>query len=184
MMSHWRTDEGRTVDISAHWFSDDGFIPNNPTIPMVVYRAVLDLSREDPAATCIERYAENGWGRAWRNGIFPFVHFHSTAHEALGICRGEARVRLGGANGLETIVCAGDALVLPAGTGHQNLASSPDLLVVGAYPQGPDFDLCRGEPHERPGVLENIANVPTPESDPVFGTNGPLMNAEALANGR
>ena len=93
----------------------------------------------------------------------------------LGICRGRAEVRLGGENGLAMAVKAGDALVLPAGTGHQDLGSSPELLVVGAYPSGMDWDLCRGVPGERPDVLRNIERVPLPDSDPIFGCEGPLM---------
>lgn len=171
----WQAEDGEMVDVCAHHFADDGRIPNNPKLPMLVYRDVLDLSGDDPAGGCLERFARNGWDRGWRNGIFPYVHFHSTAHEALGICRGWARVRLGGETGIETEVRAGDALILPAGTGHQNLGASGDLLVVGAYPRGPDWDLCRGEPDERPRVLEAIAGVPMPDSDPVFGNDGPLM---------
>jgi len=180
----WRGNDGKPAEIAIHMFPDDGRIPNNPNIPVVVYRGVLDLNGADRAGMCIDRFAGNGWGRAWRNGIFPFVHFHSTAHESLGVCKGEARVRLGGITGIETIVRAGDALVLPAGTGHENLGSSSDLLVVGAYPDGPDFDLCRGEESERQVVLTNIVNVPPPESDPLFGLDGPLMRPHLVATGQ
>ena len=108
--------------------------------------------------------------------FFLFPHYHSTAHEVLGICQGEAKVRLGGDHGLVMTVKSGDALVLPAGTGHQNLGSSPDLLVVGAYPGGMDWDLCRGEPGVREDELRNIQAVPLPENDPLFGRDGPLMH--------
>ena len=47
-----------------------------------------------------------------------------------------ARVRLGGDGGVVLDVKAGDALLLPAGVGHQNLGASADLLVIGAYPKG------------------------------------------------
>jgi len=157
-------------NVAIHHFSDDGSIPNNPTLPVLIYPAVLDLDGADPAGDCIERFAAHGWHGAWRNGIFPFPHFHSNAHEALGICAGEAEVRLGGTGGLTLTVRAGDALVLPAGTGHQNLGSSPDFLVVGAYPDGMDWDLCRGGADERPDVLDAIRRVPTPLTDPLHGT--------------
>jgi uncharacterized protein YjlB len=58
--------------------------------------------------------------------------------------------------------------------GHRNLGSSRDFLVVGAYPEGQSWDLRTGEPDERPEVLENISKVPLPETDPVFGDEGPL----------
>ncbi|HEX6110927.1 MAG TPA: hypothetical protein VFZ10_01380, partial [Geminicoccaceae bacterium] len=53
--------------------------------------------------------------------------------------------------------------------------ASPDLLVVGAYPRGQSFDLCRGRPEERPQAVENIARVPLPDSDPLYGAEGPLV---------
>jgi uncharacterized protein YjlB len=84
-------------------------------------------------------------------------------------------VRFGGDVGIELIVRAGDVAVLPAGVGHQNLGASPDLLLVGAYPRGQRWDLCRGQPEERPQVLENIQRVPLPAADPVYGADGPLV---------
>ena len=51
----------------------------------------------------------NGWGRRrWCNGIYPFLHYDSRPHEALGIARGAATVRFGGAQGQEIEVEAGD----------------------------------------------------------------------------
>jgi uncharacterized protein YjlB len=93
----------------------------------------------------------------------------------LGICRGEARVRFGGAKGVVMTVRAGDVVVIPAGVGHQNLGASGDFLVVGAYPAGPDWDLCTGDGDERPHVLDSIAAVPLPPTDPLFGADGPLL---------
>ena len=144
------------LEVKVHHFADDGSIPNNPTLPLLIYEDVLDLVDVDAATTCIERFAAHGWHGAWRNGIYPFPHYHSKAHEVLGICQGEAEVRLGGQHGLVMMVKAGDALVLPAGTGHQNLGSSPDLLVVGAYPGGMDWDLCHGESSLRERERSNI----------------------------
>ena len=173
-----RAEEGavRAVAASAHLFADDGTIPNNPTLPFLVYPGALDPSGGDPAATCEAVFGANDWSGSWRNGIYPFAHYHSTAHEVLGVCRGEARVRFGGNTGIELTARAGDVVVIPAGVGHQNLGSSPDLLVVGAYPRGQRFDLCRGRPDERPQALQNIARVPLPRTDPVYGADGPLID--------
>jgi len=163
---------------TPHLFTDDGYIPNNPTLPMLLYPSAIDLSTNpsDPAALFEHLFTQNGWSSGcWRNGIYPFPHYHSTAHEVLGIAAGQAEVLLGGRNGQVFTVGAGDVALLPAGCGHQNLSASSDLLVVGAYPPGPDWDLCRGEARERPSAIENIANVPLPTTDPVAGIQGPVI---------
>jgi uncharacterized protein YjlB len=165
----------RPVAPSAHVFVDDGAIPNNPALPLLVYPGALDLPGDDPAAACEAVLEANGGGGAWRNGIYPFAHYHSTAHEVLGICRGEAKVRFGGAAGIVLSVRSGDAVAIPAGVGHQNLGAGADLLVVGAYPSGQRWDLCYGKPQERPHALRNIARVPLPRADPLYGAAGPLV---------
>jgi len=166
------------TNATAYLCKDDGQIPNNPTLPILIYPAAVDLSSaaSDPASAFEALFAQNGWTRGcWRNGIYPFPDYHSTAHEVLGIAAGHAEVRLGGQTGQVFTVKAGDIALLPAGCGHQNLGASSDLLVVGAYPPGPDWDLCRGEPGERPSAIENIAKVPLPTTDPVGGTQGPVI---------
>lgn len=161
--------------VESHLFQDDGVIPNNPTLPLLIYPQVLKLQHPDPAEICEEVFASNGWDRSWRNGIYSFHHFHSTAHEVLAIARGRVKVHLGGEKGRIVEAQPGDVILIPAGVGHKNLGASSDLLVVGAYPPGPDWDLCRGDPGERPQVLQNIAQVPLPATDPVFGAQGPLL---------
>ena len=79
----------------AAMFADDGAIPNNPRLPFILYRGAVDLSNcSDPAAVFEELFKSNGWGSSWRNGIYGFVHYQSSAHEVLGIARGSAKVRL------------------------------------------------------------------------------------------
>lgn len=169
----------QSPQITTYLFADDGAIPNNPRLPLLVYQGALSFSapggRPDPAVVAEEVFAANAWGGLWRNSIFPFPHYHSTAHEVLAICRGWASVRLGGAQGVTLTVHAGDVVVIPAGVGHENLGDSGDLLVVGAYPPGQQPDLCYGEPGERPRVLHNIAQVPLPQTDPAYGPQGPLI---------
>ena len=143
----------------------DGGTPNSE-LPVLLYRDV-ESARDPPSAERL--FAEHGWRGAWRNGIFTFDHFHSTAHEVLAIVAGSARVRLGGPAGRSLEVGRGDVLVLPAGTGHRNEGDSGDLLVVGAYPNGMSWDVRRGDPGEYDEVVANIAAVPLPDSDPVGG---------------
>jgi len=157
----------------AFRFEEDEAIPNS-RFPLLLYRRAIDPARAD--ADAFERlFDANGWGNGWRDGIYPFHHYHSTAHEVLGIARGRARVQFGGESGRPLDVAAGDAVVIPAGVGHKRLLASSDLLVVGAYPPGQDWDLMRGRPGERPDADRRIAAVPLPETDPVMGAGGPLL---------
>ncbi len=156
-------------------FKDDGSIPNNP-LPVLIYREAVRLDRAaDPAAIFEELFAANQWGSSWRNGIYNYLHYHSMIHEVLGIARGRGRVRLGGDKGKEFDIEAGDVLVLPAGTGHENLMASEDFLVVGAYPPDGEYDECRGSKAEHDKALTSIAEVPLPHADPIGGKAGPLL---------
>jgi uncharacterized protein YjlB len=158
------------VPAQTHSFSDDGGIPNSP-LPVLVYHDVAEARR---AADCEQLFAANGWLGAWRNGIYPLHHFHSTAHEVLGIAEGCAKVQLGGPQGLLVNLNAGDAVAIPAGVGHC-LVEGNALVVVGAYPDGQDWDLCRATATDRVKALENIPWVSLPELDPVYGAEGPLL---------
>lgn len=156
-------------------FADDGAVPNNAALPALLYKGAVELG-DDPAGALERLFAANGWGHGqWRDGIFPFTHYHSMIHETLGVARGRAKVRLGGDQGEVVDLQAGDVAVLPAGTGHQRLSASGDLLVIGAYPPEGTYDLCRGDSRsDRARALQTIPQVPVPKNDPVLGMNGPL----------
>jgi uncharacterized protein YjlB len=157
-------------------FRDDGSVPNNQRLPFVHYRSPVWLpDGADPAAIFERLFESNGWGGTWRNGIYDFIHYHPATHEVLGIARGEARVRFGGRRGRVFELRAGDVAILPAGTGHQRVAASPDLLVVGAYPATGHYDEYRGTRDEHARALRMIPKVPLPERDPVYGPGGPLI---------
>jgi uncharacterized protein YjlB len=142
---------------------------------MIVYPAAVNVAgRVDPAVPFEALFARHGWTDGWRNGIFSFLHFHTTAHEVLGIARGRARVEFGGANGEVLTVGAGDVVVLPAGTGHRKVESSGDLLVVGAYPANVPVDQKRAGA-DLEAARSAIARVPMPTMDPVHGPDGPLV---------
>jgi uncharacterized protein YjlB len=159
-------------------FRDDGVIPNNPKLPFIHYLGAVALpERGDPAAVFEELFERNGWGNSWRNGICDYVHYHSGMHEVLGIARGHARVRFGGNSGKVVDLREGDVVILPAGTGHQSLDASKDLLVIGAYPPNGKYDECRGSRQEHERALESIPKVHLPAKDPVYGADGPLMDA-------
>jgi uncharacterized protein YjlB len=156
-------------------FKDDGLVPNHPKWPLIVYRSPVRLVESlDPAAIFEELFARNGWRDAWRNGIYDYVHYHPRTHEVLGIARGRARVQFGGHKGRKLELKAGDVVVLPAGTGHQRLSGSKDLLVVGAYPPSGEYDEFGASKEEHDRALGSIVRVKPPGADPIYGRDGPL----------
>lgn len=153
---------------------DDGTFPNNPKLPLIIYRGAITI--EEGQASVVEKlFQDHQWGGSWRNGIYAYHHYHSTAHEVLGIYRGSAKVLLGGPRGIQTEVQTGDVVIIPAGVAHKNLGASPDFACVGAYPSGQNFDMNYGKAGERPGIDENIRRVALPPTDPVYGEKGALM---------
>ncbi len=96
----------------------------NSRLPVLIYRA--------EAGGFEAMFAANGWVGIWRNGVYDFDHYHSNAHEVLGVEAGHATLRLGGAEGQDVEISTGDVVVLPAGTGHRRITRSSDFVVVGA----------------------------------------------------
>jgi len=169
-------DEPLLSGIEAYVLAIDGLIPNNAKLPLVLYRQALALEglRSEPERAFETLFRLNGWRGAWVDGIYDFHHYHSTAHEVLGIAEGFARVQFGGPEGLVVDLTDGDVVLIPAGVGHC-LIEGEDLIVVGAYPEGQDWDLCRASASDRIKALENIPWVPLPKLDPVFGPAGPVL---------
>jgi uncharacterized protein YjlB len=157
-------------------FADDGIVPNNPRLPVLVYRGSISLAgtRGSDAASIIDTLFEtNGWGRSWRDTIYDFVHYHSQTHEVMGVARGNAEIECGGIKGRIVKLKAGDIAILPAGTGHRLIDSSRNFLVVGAYPESGRYDECT-DTRERDDAVKRIAKVRKPAKDPVYGAGGPI----------
>jgi uncharacterized protein YjlB len=157
-------------------FRDDGRTPNNPRLPLVVYRQAIRFEKAyDPAAVIEDVFARHGWRDSWRDSIYDFLHFHTATHEVLGIARGRVTIRFGGSSGRNVSLKAGDVVVLPAGTGHCRLRASRDLMVVGAYPAEGRYDEPRPGEIDAAEARKSIAKVPRPRQDPVYGSDGPLL---------
>lgn len=159
-------------DVERLAFSDDGRFPNSE-LPVLIYRGVVDPANATEAFKTL--FNSNGWPAEWVDSVFTYHHYHSTAHEALGVASGSAELTLGGPEGETISVEPGDVVVIPAGVAHKLESSSDDFSVVGAYPDGQEWDVLTGEAGDRKVALPNIAAVPLPPADPVAGEHGPLI---------
>ena len=61
--------------IEGYRFADDGRVPNNPRLPLIVYRGALKTGG-DAAASCVALFHRNGWTGAWQNGVYSHHHYH------------------------------------------------------------------------------------------------------------
>ena len=165
----------KQVEPVAILFQDDGETPNNPVLPLILYRAAVDVSGTDPAAAFERLFAQNGWADGWRNGSFAVRPFHPAGPEGLGIARGTARVEFGGAGGQEIDLAPGDVAIRSAGCGHRRVSGSRDLLVVGAYPRGSSAHHSMSGAADLAAARVAIARTPLPAADPAYGKDGPLI---------
>lgn len=155
------------IEVEQMIFPPSDWVPNNPTLPVLLYRLPHAASEFD------NLFAANGWTGIWTNGVFAYQHYHTGAHEVLGVARGTATLLIGGPEGRQFAVTPGSCLVLPAGTGHRNLDCSSDFQVVGAYPPGQHADIQTSAATNE--MLLKIAALPLPKTDPVEGERGQLV---------
>jgi uncharacterized protein YjlB len=163
-------------DIGEYRFADDGLYPNNRRWPLLHYHLALAVAGGLASAqACQALFERHGWSNGWVNGVYSFHHYHSNTHEVLGVVQGTAEVFFGGPHGQILSLYRGDVVVIPAGVAHKCMDASPNFVVVGAYPDGRDFDINHGTREEHDRALGRIEAVPRPASDPVFGPGGPLL---------
>jgi uncharacterized protein YjlB len=152
-----------------HWSKPVGMLPNS-RFPLLVHRGGISGGGE---AAVLERFRGNGWLNNWRYpGVYTYPHFHSTTHECLGVAVGWMEVALFGKGGIRVRVSAGDVIVMPAGVSHVMVDHSDDVMLIGGYPDGRDWDNMQ-EDHlseeARRAAVKRIMMLPIPTRDPVTG---------------
>jgi len=148
-------------------FEKSADVPNS-VLPVLLYRSALPLHMPAKAEAFRKRFKNAGWTGIWTDTIYDYTHFHSNAHEALGIAKGSVTLRLGGEDGRIFRLKAGDMLVIPAGVGHRRVGGDDGLRVIGAYPRGQShYDMKRRG--------RGVPKVPLPSTDPFYGAEGPLV---------
>jgi uncharacterized protein YjlB len=169
------------IRAEEHHYAPDGTVFNS-RLPLLVYRNAVQPGPDgDLEAAMKQTFRRNDWLNNWtERGVYPYPHFHSTCHEVLGVVNGSMPLRLGGATQEPIVFSAGDVIVVPAGVSHtafpedqhRELGGSDDVLMVGGYPEGRDWDLLRdGElsDAEMRAALKRIMSQPIPRLDPVTG---------------
>jgi uncharacterized protein YjlB len=175
-LNNMNAQTNNNAEIVTLKIEENGNFPNNPKLPVLLYKNVFDFLDDDPAATIEKVFAENSWSGSWRNGIFSYHHYHSNSHEALGVYSGWAKVQLGGPGNHPVRIEKGDLVVLPAGTSHKKIDSGDGFAVVGSYPGGKSYDMNYGKAEDVESAKKNIAKVPLPKEDPAFGEGGKMFD--------
>jgi uncharacterized protein YjlB len=71
----------------------------------------------EKAKTFRQHFRGAGWKRIWTDMIYDYTHFHSNAHEVLGIAEGKVTLRLGGQSHAESDLEAGN--LVPEHPGYE-----------------------------------------------------------------
>lgn len=157
--------------VKEYVLPDNGLFPNSG-LPVLHYKHVLQIPWLFPAKHVKKLFKENSWTNNWRNGIYTCHHYHSNTDEAMGVIKGSTQLKLGGDEGITIMLEKGDVIIIPAGVAHKNLGKEKDVICVGGYPGGKDYDMNYGKEGERPFADKQIARLPLPIRDPIFGKGG------------
>lgn len=159
------------MEAEKYLLKENNGIPNNKKLPLLKYKQVFETNTQEQFE---KSFSRNGWGGQWVNGIYTYHHYHSTAHEVLGVIEGQAKIIFGGPDGKLITISTGDMVIIPAGTGHCRINATDNLKVMGAYPHGQEnYDICttKDDVEEK---KNNIDKVPLPDKDPIQDSGGIL----------
>ncbi|CAG9948963.1 unnamed protein product [Clonostachys rosea f. rosea IK726] len=162
------------MQVNCYYLGSNQDAPNN-TLPVLHYQDVLPQPATEASVT--EFLTRNKWEKRGTWGHIGIRHFHPNSHECYGIFQGSSKLLIGKikqGDGVEINVKSGDVIVLPAGTAHSSIESSPNYRYIGVYPQG--CPKWRNEMGKKPAEQfhATIQDVAMPEADPVYGESGPL----------
>jgi uncharacterized protein YjlB len=152
---------------------DNSRFPNS-RLPVLLYKRAIRLPLLFGARYAKNLLKKHHWTNNWRNGVYTYHHYHSNTHEVMAVIKGRTTLQLGGENGVPIKIEKGDVILIPAGVAHRNLGKEKDIICIGGYPGGKDYDMQYGRDEERPAADERIAQVKIPRFDPVTGKPDPL----------
>jgi uncharacterized protein YjlB len=162
----------KTSKVEHYLLKDNGRFPNNGRFPVLIYRKAFNIHSTLDILKLRVLLKKHGWGNTWKAGIFSYHHYHSNTHELLAVCKGSTRLLLGGDDGRKVKLNKGDVIIIPAGVAHKNLKDENDVVCIGAYPGGVDYDMNYDRPGERPKADKKIKKVGIPKEDPLTGRSG------------
>ncbi len=161
--------------VNCLYLTEDNIFPNSE-LPVLIYKNVFKTSIAGSVDIVQQVLRNNGWSNSETGSLYMRHHYHSNTHKAISICSGECILLIGGPNGNVAHLVKGDTLLLPAGAAHKKLKASEDFVCISAYPAGNNFDLNFGNHSEKIPADINIQQVPLPAKDPLYGSNGPLLD--------
>lgn len=165
----------QNLNIIRNLIPGAGGFPNNALLPLLLYKeafAPIDKYGLNAIRDILET---NGWANSWVGGILDDHHYHSTTHEVLVALKGGSHVQFGGPNGITLLFEQGDVVIIPAGVAHRKVDEGLSFSCLGAYPDGKDYDMKFGKSEEKELAEEQVREVPVPGSDPLYGSDGPLI---------
>ncbi|SDC00024.1 cupin domain-containing protein [Niabella drilacis] len=170
----WVPWELRRINPDIFYFKEDPQIPSSP-LPLLVYRGFFDKEYDACEDWLIKKFRSNKWFPSPALGAFNFTHYYINTHIVLGVCAGEAQWQLGGTLGIITVLEKGDVMVIPAGVALRHLGSGTDLNLAGACSVNVSPELQRRQSGNRVHANRSIANIPTPDNDPILGPGAGLL---------
>jgi uncharacterized protein YjlB len=161
------------MKLLQYYLKDDGVFPNSE-LPVLLYKRALKIPLFFAALQVKKLLQKHHYTNNWRNGIYTYHHYHSNTHEVMAVIKGHTTLLLGGDKGRKVKIEKGDVILIPAGVAHKNLGKEKDVICIGGYPQGRDYNMNYGKKEERPDADEKIAKVKIPRYDPVTGQRDPM----------